>query len=60
MVSVTQRIGQVKQPYGGYLRSSDFSRINLEDGKVLGEGNIHSSLVGLAVDYLTRNITILE
>lgn len=54
MASVTQRIKQIKQPYGGYLKPSVFEEIRLNDGKELGEENIHSSLVGLAVDYLTR------
>lgn len=54
MASVTQRIKQIKQPYGGYLKPSVFEEIRLNDGKELGEENIHSSLVGLTVDYLTR------
>lgn len=55
MVSVTQRIKQIKQPYGGYLPPKLFSVDELTDGKELsGEENIHASLVGLCVDYLTR------
>ncbi|MGT2750469.1 hypothetical protein ACVRXF_06090 [Streptococcus orisasini] len=55
MVSVTQRIKQIKQPHGGYLPPKLFSVDELTDGKELsGEENIHASLVGLCVDYLTR------
>lgn len=55
MVSVTQRIKQIKQPYGGYLPPKLFSVDELIDGKELSrEENIHPSLVGLCVDYLTR------
>lgn len=54
MASVTQRIKEIKQPYGGYLKLSDFEIEEIEDNENLSEENIHSSLVGLAVDYLTR------
>ena len=54
MATVTQRIKQIKQPYGGYLRPSEFTKIEFSDGKALGEESIHSSLVGMAVDYLAR------
>lgn len=54
MPSVTQRISQIKQPHGGYLNPNDFQIINNNDNEELLEENIHSSLVGLAVDYLTR------
>ena len=54
MASVTQRIKEIKQPYGGYLKTNEFEKIQFEDNNELGEENIHSSLVGLSVDYLTR------
>ena len=54
MTSVTQRIKQITQPRGGYLKLSEFERIEFTDNEILKEENIHSSLVGLAVDYLTR------
>lgn len=54
MTSVTQRIKQIKQPYGGYLNPNDFEKERIIDDEILMEENIHSSLVGLAVDYLTR------
>ena len=57
MSSVTQRIKEITQPRGGYLKPSEFECIELEDGKVLFEDeNIHASLVGLVVDYMTRFI----
>lgn len=56
MSSVTQRIKEIKQPYGGYIKPSEFEKIEFNDNNELGEENIHSSLVGLAVDYMTRYI----
>ena len=54
--SVTQRIKQIKQPRGGYIKPKDFTI------EVLGEGieslnpdeATNAGLVGMAVDYLTR------
>ena len=54
MASVTQRINQIKQPRGGFIKPSEFEAISFDDKKSLGEENIHSSLIGLSVDYLTR------
>ncbi|MEB9970344.1 hypothetical protein P4K82_01870 [Bacillus cereus] len=55
MVSVTQRLSKVKQPRGGYIKPKDFNTIELNDGiDLYEEENIHSTLIGLAVDYLTR------
>lgn len=55
MTSVTQRIKQIKQPRGGYIKPKDFSVVNLNDGIDLNsDENIHSGLAGLAVDYMTR------
>ncbi len=55
MASVTTRIRDVKQPYGGYLPKKYFRKEILQDDEELyEEENIHPSLVGLAVDYLTR------
>ncbi len=57
MPSVTQRIKQVKQPYGGYLPVKNMQMISFDDGYTLlpiEEENIHAILVGLAVDYLFR------
>lgn len=55
MASVTQRVSKVQQPYGGYLPIKIFNKETFNDGIELSETeNIHASLVGLAVDYLTR------
>lgn len=58
MVSVTQRIKQVKQPWGGYIRpKTAFHVQQFDDETALNdEENIHPILVGLLVDYLTRFI----
>lgn len=57
MVSVTQRIKQIKQPRGGYVKPKDFIVTELNDGSELyNDENIHSILVGIVVDYLTRYV----
>lgn len=57
MSSVTKRINEIKQPRGGYIKPSQFETLFYDDGKVLNENeNIHASIVGMAVDYLTRFI----
>ncbi len=55
MASVTKRIEEIKQPYGGYIPLSKFKKIQLNDGKTLFDSeNIHASVSGMAVDYMTR------
>ena len=55
MGSVTKRVSEVKQPRGGYIKPSQFELRQLDDGQFLFENeNIHASIVGMAVDYLTR------
>lgn len=55
MASVTSRINQIKQPRGGYIKPSDFVVESQNDGIVLNpDENVHASIVGMSVDYLTR------
>lgn len=55
MSSVTQRIGKIKQPYGGYINKKSFNVVQLEDNITLNDNeNISPGLIGLAVDYMTR------
>lgn len=55
MSSVTARIGAVKQPAGGYIKPSQLEARKIDDGLVLNEvENVHASIVGMVVDYLTR------
>lgn len=55
MYSVTKRISMIKQPRGGYINKKELTVTQLNDGITLNENeNIHASLVGLAVDYMTR------
>ncbi|SIS75436.1 hypothetical protein [Salimicrobium salexigens] len=55
MVSVTQRISEIRQPRGGYVNPGEFAVTSLPDECDLKEKeNLHPSLTGLAVDYLTR------
>jgi len=58
MCTVTQRISQVSQPRGGYIKPSQFTVIEKNDGQILNEEeNLHPSVVGMAIDYLTRYLT---
>ena len=55
MSSVKKRISEIKQPRGGYVKLSQFERYKIDDECVLNEReNIHASVIGMAVDYLTR------
>lgn len=55
MSSVTQRIKEIKQPRGGYIKPSQFKLQKIDDEKVLNEQeNVHASVIGMTVDYLTR------
>lgn len=57
MSSVTQRIREIRQPHGGYIPPKKFLVKNRVDGIELKPNeNIHYSLVGLTVDYMTRFI----
>jgi len=57
MVSVTQRINQITQPRGGYIKPKEFYISKYDDGlKLYSEENIHSILIGFVVDYMTRYI----
>lgn len=55
-MTVTQRAKTIKQPWGGYIKRVDFEEKSLGAGEEeLNEyENVHASLIGLAVDYLTR------
>ena len=54
MTSVVGRIASIKQPRNGYIKPSTMKAVVFDDGISLHEKeNIHSSLVGEAVDYLT-------
>lgn len=55
MYSVTGRIRSIKQPRGGYIKPSEFKTIELNDGQVLNDKeNVHATIIGMTVDYLTR------
>lgn len=55
MYSVTKRVEMIKQPRGGYLKTGLFVKEEYNDGVILnGNENVDPSIVGLAVDYLTR------
>ncbi|MBR6332151.1 MAG: hypothetical protein IKR78_03345, partial [Dehalococcoidales bacterium] len=55
MGSVTARIKEIKQPRGGYIKPSSMNVIAINDNKQLNEEeNVHSSIIGMVVDYMTR------
>lgn len=55
MATVTERISKIKQPYGGYVPAKSFECISLDDSMKLSvDENIHASLVGMVVDYMSR------
>lgn len=55
MATVTSRVKSIKQPRGGYLPISFFKEIKLDDKHELNANeNVHPTLIGTAVDYLTR------
>ncbi len=55
MASVTGRLKEIKQPRGGYIKTADFETIVINDNSTINEEeNVHASIIGLAVDYLTR------
>lgn len=57
MLSVTNRIKEIKQPRGGYVNPRKFREVILNDEKNLNdEENVHASIIGMAVDYLSRII----
>ncbi len=53
-MTVTGRAKSYAQPYGGFIPPSSLTRIQFEDGAVLGPENVYATIVGTAVDYLTR------
>lgn len=57
MTSVTQRIKQIKQPYGGYIPPSSLSVAQLYDEPILLGDTAKAAASGLVVDYLTRYMT---
>ena len=51
MSSVTSRVKEIKQPRGGYIKPSMFSKTVFDDGIVLNESeNVHASIIGMVVD----------
>lgn len=53
--SVTRFLKTIKQPRGGFISRKEMDKVEFDDANILSENeNIHSILIGLAVDYLTR------
>ncbi len=54
-LSVTRMVGIVRQPKGGFISPSKMEKIVFENQNPLSlEENVHPSLVGMAVDYMSR------
>ncbi len=55
MPSITAHIKDISQPRGGYLPVKNAIVTTYDDGRTLVENeSVHPSIVGMAVDYLTR------
>lgn len=56
MMTVSQAVGVINQPRGGYINPKDLEETAFEGDPIidLSQENIHSSLIGLSVDYLSR------
>ena len=57
MATVTQVVKITRSPGNNYIKASDFNRRQLkitEELNPINKENIHPTIVGLAVDYLTR------
>lgn len=55
MATVTARADKFKQPRGGFIKPSELDEFIIDDGTELHlEENVHPSIIGMAVDYLTR------
>ena len=54
MSSITARIKEVEQPYGGYLKTSSFTIKKLQGDGVMQSENITPVLVNTTVRYLSR------
>lgn len=53
-MTVMGRVKSYKQPYGGFIPPRSLKCVQFEDAAVLGPENVHATIVGTAVDYLTR------
>ena len=56
MASVTQRIKQITQPRGGYLKPSDFEKKEFVDNEILKEENIHTCIDTSGMVTITDDI----
>lgn len=56
MSSVTGRIGEITQPKGGYIKPSLFTAVPMDEsyGTLAPDENLHGSIIGMVVDYMTR------
>ena len=52
---VTKFLKKIEQPRGGFIKKKDMFQEQINDNNVLYDSeNIHPSLIGITVDYLTR------
>lgn len=58
MPSVTKRIAEIKQPYGGYVKVKSLQQTQLSDGiDLFQKENVSAAIVGTVVDYMSRLMT---
>ena len=58
MYSVTQIANYYKQPHGGFIKLSEFEHTIFNGSYILSKNeNIHPSLIGLVIDYMSRFLT---
>ncbi len=53
-MTVMGRVKSYKQPYGGFIPPRSLKCVQFEDAADLGPENVNATIVGTAVDYLTR------
>ena len=58
-VSVTKRIEQIKQPWGGYIRPKLMKKTILDDSETLPTEveSVSAGIIGMVVDYMTRFVS---
>ena len=55
MATVTAIAKTAKQPRGGFVKPSSMTITNYDDGQTLADNeNVHASIIGMCVDYMTR------
>ena len=55
MASVTEVARKAKQPYGGFIKPSQFTKIALtKEEELSAKENLSPATIGMVVDYMSR------